>query len=260
MDCRAYQECVAAHVDGALDPQERDEAEAHVRACSACAELRAEQEEMKATLRASAARYPLPPEVRTHALRALEVAAGVPVEARRPGFLRQRRTTRLALVGAAAALFALVIARLVTAPGDPLLSALAEDVRSANAGRLRLEVRSHDVEELRAYYRQAGFEFEQTVGDFRDAGWSVVGATVGRIGKVRTTLTLYESSAGKIICRRFLVGTLPLPPGGERFGDYAVYSVGDVTIVIHRIGDVLCVLASTIRRAEFLRNVAGVDL
>jgi len=39
MTCEAYQELVAAHVDGVLSPTECQEAEQHLAACAACQQL-----------------------------------------------------------------------------------------------------------------------------------------------------------------------------------------------------------------------------
>jgi hypothetical protein len=253
MDCQTYQALVAAHADAALDPQERMEADAHVSVCPGCAELRAVNKRIRAFVREHASRHTIPPEIRARVEKALDVAdqPDSPV-----AVLSSRWRVRVVLAGAIAATLLLVIGSPFRSSPPDLLAVLAEDVRGANASSLAVELPTDNIDQLRAYYRNSGkFTFDQTVEDFGGFGLRPVGATVGDIGGAATTLTVYEGPAGKVICRRFLSGSVRLPPGGERVGEATVYTVGDVTVRVHRMGNVICVLASAMPREEFVRTL-----
>ncbi len=254
MDCRTYQDLVAAHVDGVLEPQERIDADAHVRACPACAELRGANQRIRSIVRDHAPRHALPPEVRARIVQALDTAAQHDSAAAVP--IASRWRVRLVLAGAMAATLLLVIGNPFRPSTPDLLAVLVEDVRNANAGARLGDVRADSVDQLRDYYRSTGkFAFDQTVEDFSDMGLRPVSGALGDIGDVPTTLTVYEGPAGKVVCRRFLSGAIRLPPGGERVGEATVFTVGDVTVRVQRMGNVICILASAMSREDFVRTL-----
>src|SRR2546426_11953093 len=63
MNCEAYQDLVAAHVDGVLTSAEHQEAEAHLRACEQCRQLFAEEQRFHAAFAARRLIVPVPAEV-----------------------------------------------------------------------------------------------------------------------------------------------------------------------------------------------------
>jgi hypothetical protein len=46
-----------------------------------------------------------------------------------------------------------------------------------------------------------------------------------------------------------------LPPGGRRVGEATVYTVGEVTVRVQRMGNVICVLASAMPHDQFVRTL-----
>ena len=254
MDCASYRTLVAADVDGQLDTHEASAAKAHVSSCPACAALRWEQDSVRVLLRNRVLQHQTPAAVRRRIIAALDAeerTTPTPIPVRR--WLIGNRH-RVALVGAVAALLALVILPVVRSPGPDLLTVLDADVQAADAQELPLAVRTNDVEELRRYYHNTGhIDFEKPLEDLSGFGFHPIGGTLGTVGKVDTTLTVYEGPQGKLVCRRFRAGALPLPKGGDHIGNAEFFTAHGTTVRIQRDGDTICCLASAMPRDAFLR-------
>lgn len=253
MDCQAYRSLVAAHIDHALEPHEQIEADTHVQSCVSCAQLRTEVDAGRHIARKYAPRHTTPGEVRARLLRALELEAeeNSSTSGRAGPSLRLRRL--YLLVGAVAAVAVLLIAHPFRSPkihlqlAPDVLDVVVEDVRRANADQLPLEVRSDQVDVLREFYRRTEkFPFDDTVADFRHLGLRPVGAMLSSVGDVPTTLTVYDGPTGKVVCRRFLADALPLPVGPQRIGEPTTIRLDGVTVRIHQIGSVVCLLAGAL--------------
>lgn len=250
VDCRIYEELVAADVDGELDEQPQKEAEAHVAACPQCMGLRLANAQARDLLREHAPRHRVPEDVRKRIVERLgEYARSSPQPDR-----SRSRPTRYVIGGAIAATLALMASSLFQTSRPELLATLVEDVHAAREKSTALAVRSDDMSALRQFYRASGrFAFDDTVPDLSAAGMRPVGAGIGSVGGVDTTLTVYEVAGSNVVCRRFPAGGLDLPRGGHRIGDATLYSVDDVTVRIQRFGSVVCALATDMPRESFIR-------
>jgi Putative zinc-finger len=256
MNCAEYEEIVAADVDDELEDGERAAAAAHVSTCARCRALRAAQESVRTLLRQRAQRHVMPPELRRQVVAAIDEEVGVAsLDAWRN---RLGRPYRLMIGGAVAALLALVVAALLRPAQPVLLAQLVKDVHAVNAGEIDLALKTNDVGELRRYYREvAGFSFDRTVDDFSAKGLTLVGGMKSSIDSTPTTLSIYDSVRGKVVCRRFRAGTVPIPEGGEQVGNARLFTIDGVTVSIIRISkDVYCCLASSMPRAFFARAFA----
>jgi anti-sigma factor RsiW len=254
MSCNDYRDLVAADVDGELSGAEAAAAAAHLAGCPRCRALRAAQAEVRTLVRSRAARHPAPTLVRARVAAAIE-RESTPSLRRRPSL----RPWRLVIGGAVAASLAIALAALLWPAAPDLLAVMAADVHDAEAGVLALRMTTAKPEELRRFYQsRVDLPFEESVEDLSGAGFRLVGGRAANLAAAPTTLTLYEGGAGKVVCRRFRAGAVALPEGGETIGGMEVFSTGDVTIRVARLkNDVICVLASTMPRAEFLRLFAG---
>jgi hypothetical protein len=251
MNCRAYEELLDSHVDGELDEQQRREAEAHVAACSHCTSMRLANEQARGLVRRQAPRHRVPEEVRKR------IAERLDEDARSSQPDRSHpRLTRYIIGGAIAATFALMVSSLFQTSRPELLATLVEDVHAVREQSMALAVRSDDTSALRQFYRTSGrFAFDDTVPNLSAAGIRPVGAGIGSVGGVDTTLTVYEATGSKVVCRRFPAGSLDLPPGGHRVGDATWFDVDDVTIRIQRFGPIVCALATDMPREAFARTL-----
>jgi len=250
MSCVEYRELVAAHVDGRLSPDEQRIVEAHVATCARCRALHQAQVRVKSLLRERPLRPTVPPGLKEHLLARLQASEGTPGE--RPQW--QRRL----LVGALAAGLLLALVPMLRHRQPSMLALLAADVHEVSGSTAMLEKRTEKVAELRQFYRSTGkIDFERSADDFSVFGLWLVGGAIRPLEGVPTTFTVYDSALGKVVCRRFRVGAVRLPEGGQRVGHNEIFALGDVTIVVMNLGDIICTLATNIPHDEFVRRLAG---
>jgi anti-sigma factor RsiW len=240
MDCDRYRELVAADIDRQLAATDTAAAAAHVAGCPRCARLRQEQQVIKDLLRLHRRPVSPPESVRTRILDA------VAREATTSSAPRSRRGGRLVLGGAIAALLLLSLVPWWRQSGPELLDVLVRDVHAATADEIALTP-ADNIEALRRLYSDSGrLAFRNTVVDLTALGFRPTGGAVVPIGDVAATFTVYESPHGKMICRRFAVGAIDLPAGGEPFDGAQLFRIDGITIRIVRDGDAICCFASDI--------------
>jgi hypothetical protein len=259
MNCAEYQELVAADADGVLGETERHDAAAHRETCRRCQALVRQQRGVKELVRSRSRHYAAPAELRERILSSLAtgdeysaaVASLTPVRHWRPS------RTRLVIAGAVAAAAILILRPLWRSPAPTLDVLLAQDVQALKAPAVHLAMQTSDVEELRRYYRSTGrIDFDRSVDDFTSMGLRLVGGRVAKLRDVDTTFSVFVTADGRrVICRRFRAGALPLPKGGQYFGENQLLTVDGVTIAIIRLGDVICTLATDMPREMFLRHL-----
>ncbi|HVN84951.1 MAG TPA: hypothetical protein VMW17_08920 [Candidatus Binatia bacterium] len=243
MRCDEYRDLIAADVDGQLGADEQHAADSHRATCAQCAELHREQHHLVALLRARAPKFRVPTTLREQVQQRYE-----------PLDRRSLRWRRVVLVGVAVAAVVLVVVSTLRSRPEATLAKLAEDVHEVEAGKAALAIRTDSIEELRRYYRSTGkIDFERSADDLRSAGLRLIGGAVHTLDHVTTTFTLYDGPRGVVVCRRFRVGSIRLPGGGERIGHDQVFTVDGVTIAVMHLGDIVCTLATNIPRAEFVR-------
>jgi anti-sigma factor RsiW len=258
MHCAEYEDLVAAHVDGQLTHEEHARARAHVAACADCARLLETQRALQQTLRARPLIQPTP-----HALRLAVMAQTTAAQGSRHGsWLLWRPVTRARLAYAGALVLAIIAVALPrlrqTVPASPLLDGIVADYRAAEANRVELSLRTDDPFALRQYYHQTrAFPFTNTVADLEPLGFILQGGMVADLAGRKSTLSVYRGARGTLVCHRISIAGVELPPGGEVIGGDRFYTLGDVTICVHREGDVLCFLATAMPRADFVRLIAG---
>ncbi len=253
MNCAEYREIAAADVDGELTADERRAVEGHVPTCPRCTAMREEQHRTKALLQSRRVRYQAPPPVRQQIVDAVDREMEIAADSGQ----RWRWPLRVVIGGAIAATLALVLRSWMQPTGVDLLATLVDDVRAADAQTLRLAVNTSDVEELRRYYRQsANIDFEDSVEDLSAEGLRLVGGKGATIDHVPTTLSLYEGVPGRVVCRRFRAGALPLPEGGEWLDESTqVFTADGVTVAVIRSGDIVCCMATSMPRSLFTRHL-----
>jgi anti-sigma factor RsiW len=255
MNCEGYNDIVAADVDAMLASGEAQEAEAHVASCSRCQATRRKQQFAKSMLRERLVRQSAPEDLRRRVLTAIE---GEPrISAVPPTSLRPRTSRRRIMAGAIAALLAVGLYSVLSPAKPDIIGVMVADAEAADSGRLDLAMRTSNVEELQTYYQESGqIDFRQSVGDFSGQGFHLVGGSVEYIGSQSTTRSLYDSSDGKVVCRRFRIGSVDIPVIGEQAGSRHVFTVDGVTFGIVRLeGDVVCILATKMPREAFVRHL-----
>jgi len=262
MQCAEYRDLVAAHVDAQLSREEEVQALAHLAACAACARLLDTQRAFVRTLRARSFVRATPEPLRRSILARVEASgADRQVEAQRSRWW-SRPVVPMGLAAAVALiLLAVVVPRFgshAPAPPPGIFDTLVDHYRAVESGRITLKVHTDDPTELRAYYLQTGaFTFRNTVVDLEPLGLPLVGGTVSELAGKSSTLSVYRGGRGMVLCQRIQSSGVELPAGGEMVGGDRFYSVGDITICVHLEGDIICFMASTIPRPDFIRLLAG---
>jgi anti-sigma factor RsiW len=263
MNCAAYQDLVAAHVDGVLTPAERQEAEAHLGTCELCRQLFAEEQGFHAAFAARHLVVPVPAEVE----RRLRTALLAENEARRPLWARLRTWLRASLLrpyyvlglAVAGLLIALVLPRLFPpVPGPALLPQAVDYYQAARTGQVALDYATDDPHALQAAFNDSGqLDFRTHVLDFRPAGYQLRGGTIKHFRDHPTALTIYEGQNDPIVCLRQRGALLPVPPGAERMDqDHYLYTQDGYTIVLSQFPDHFCILISRLSREAFLHYLA----
>lgn len=246
MTCSDYLDLVAADVDGELTAAERAAVEAHVAGCARCTDLRRAQAEVRALVRARAARHAAPAFLRDRIAAELEKqpAVGSPPSQR----------WRIVMGGAIAASLVFALTSLLRPSTPDIVTVLAKDVHGADHNQMSFAIKTENVDELRRFYHgRVDFPPEQSAEDLTTVGFRIVGGRSGSIDGAPTTVTLYEGSAGKVICRRFREADVELPKDGETIGGMQVFSREGMTARLARLPNgVVCAMASSMPREEFL--------
>jgi len=259
MHCAEYRDLVAADVDRALTAEEAALVRTHVAGCPRCARVRADAEAFKRACRARSWIQPVPADVRQRLLAALDTEAR-PAGSTGGSGARRRPWTRLLLAGAIAAVLLLMVVPLRfsrTSPAVPAepFATIVRDFKAVEAQAVALQFRTDSVDEMRRYYAQSGaLDFPNTVPNLDPFGYRVEGGSVMQLGTKRSTLTVYRGPQGIILCHRILDPGMQPPPGGETVGMDTFYTVNGITICMHREGDVVCFMAVSLPRDEFIRQ------
>jgi len=254
MHCADYSDLLAAHIDGSLTAGELESAEAHLATCPRCTQRLAEARAFRSAFRRPARRTP--EDVRQRVLAALDAEG----EAERPriGPWPWWLTWRLAVASAALALLALAGMLLTRSAHSPDMLAQVASEFAAQRRHVRLEMLTDQPGVLRHHYQQTGLPLSgETVMDLKPLGFQLVGGSIATLGNTPSAMTLYQGSGGLILCYRFMAGEVRLPDGGEDIDGDIFYTLGGVTICIYRDGDMYCLMATSMSRAELMKVLAG---
>lgn len=262
MTCEAYEELIAAHVDGVLTPAELQEVEHHLGSCPRCPQLFAEQSEFRAAFvaRRFLVSAPVETEQRLQAALAAETGSSSTVFPLRPSWrtrvLAFFRQPRFAIgVTAATALIAVFLSRLFLAGPEPgLFPQAVASYQAALDQQQPLTYHIADPQELEMTLNLSGqLDFVTQVADLRPAGYQLRGGSVAHILNQPTAIAIYDKGNDHIVCLR-RGGKLPaMPPNTARTDGHYVYTRDGYTIVYSQFRRHYCLLISRLPREQFLR-------
>lgn len=265
MTCEGYEDIIAAHVDGALSTEERQEIEQHLTICERCQRLFVEQSRFRLALSARRllATIPVETERRLRARLAAEGAATVKSRKHASAWKRFQAVLpypRLTLgLVAASVLLALLLPRFFSSAPEPnLFSQAIESYQAVADKRLALSYPVNDPQRLQTALNLSGeLNFITQVADLRSAGYQLKGGTIARQQGRPTALAVYEGErAGDLMLCLRQGGKLPvLPPEAAFLHTHYVHTYNGYTIVCSQFRQHFCLFISRLSRDEFLKRL-----
>ncbi|MGH7798219.1 MAG: anti-sigma factor family protein [Candidatus Binatia bacterium] len=262
MNCEQAQEWITALVDNEVSAEERAAIERHIGACRQCQQAYEQERAIKQQVRLASAIITAPAALR----QAVEGAGREP-----SSWLRVRRKLEEFLTmpyvrpALAVALLLLVIYPLMFRGGEQRNIALAAlSTHAAIESGHKTVTRVDDVGKLKAQLVQA------VSGRFAPMGFDLsmmqlypVAGFVEKIGGRDVLVTVYQGAGQNVTCFTFLGSESDAPADAMVFFDdvkkisFYSFSQGDFHAVMHREGELICVMASKMPAADLLALVRG---
>jgi anti-sigma factor RsiW len=248
MTCEEAQELITALVDGELLEREHDALESHLKDCLRC-QLAAEQERLlKQTIRGRAERITAPIALRDRILsdqRILPKKSGVR--------WRDYVLPRLAIPAFVASVL-LVIGLptffLLKPASEPVSAAALETYDLFAKGDVSTQPTESPDAIVERLSRATGGRFHPMGYDLSTIQLRPVAGFVREIQGRKTLVVIYQGLGGTLLCYTFLGSEQDAPANSAKFVDpvkklnFYAFSRGSANAVLHREGDVICILAS----------------
>ncbi|HEV8714330.1 MAG TPA: zf-HC2 domain-containing protein [Candidatus Binatia bacterium] len=257
MNCAAYQDLVAAHVDGVLSPAERQEVEQHLASCASCQQLFTEASHFHAAFAARRLIVSVPVEVEQR-LRMALVAESTPIPSWWERLFALFWQPRLAFgLAAAVLLIALLWPRLFSSAPEPAWFTQALDsYHAATEGRLSFTYHTDNPQELEAAFNRSGqLDFFTQVLDLRSSGYQIEGGLVMQVKDRPIALVLYKGKDGPLVCLRQRGRVPPMPTGSEILNGAYLYSHAGYTISLVQFPEHFCMVIAPLSQEDFRRRL-----
>jgi mycothiol system anti-sigma-R factor len=260
MTCGEAQELITALVDGELPEPERASLEIHLHACADCQTTLAEERTLKQAVRESGAQLRAPAALRARILSDPRI-----FPAQRRGARRWRDylwpmppALRPALAVAILLAVALPAYYFMDHREEPVAVTALETYDLFLRGKLAVPPAATAEEIAAQLTRAVGGRFHPMGYDFSAMDLRPVAGLVREIDGRKILVAIYQGPQGAILCYTFLGSEDDAPPNAAKFFDagkqmnFYAFSHGRVNAVLHREGDVICILASEIPMEELL--------
>lgn len=265
MDCQQAQELITARLDNELDAAEQSAIDGHLQSCERCRQAMAAESRLKDQLKMVRREVVAPPALRREieqkilaqpaagaAQQALSgIAAWFDFHSWRPAF-----AMALLLIAGAAIFYTRTLAQEIgiaaIATHGEVLSGKTTLVRYDDAHRLRQDLT-----------RAVGERFAPIEFDLSTLKLFPVSGFVQKIGGRDVLVTVYQGEGPAITCFTFLGSESDAPSGAERFFDsdmkvnFYSFSQAGINAVLHREGDIVCILVSKMAPADIIALLRG---
>jgi hypothetical protein len=260
MNCAEAQELITALVDNELDDIERFSIEAHLKECAACRLAFEEERALKEQLRAAGAHARAGGELRNKILSDPRI---FPQRSRPPTWWREHIWPaplgwRRALGGALMIALVLSTFYFFSDKKEPIAVAALETYGLVLKGDLPIRRPANPDEIAAQLTRAVDGRFHPMGYDFSAMDLRPVAGLVREIQGRKVLVAIYQGGGGAILCYTFLGAENDAPPNAGRFFDpekkinFYVFSRAEVNAVLHREGEVICVLASALPMDQLL--------
>lgn len=259
MNCDEAQELITALVDQELHQAERSALEAHLEECSGCRLAFEDELALKRKIRQAGERMYAPALLRSRILSDRRIFPENRGLARR---WLENLGLRSPLYQAGLALAFLVLLILPTyylsnRISQPVTLAAFETYDLFTQGKLPLERTSSD-EIVRRLTQAVDGHFHPMGYDLSVMSLEPVAGVVREIRGRKILVVIYQGEGGSLLCYTFLGSEADAPPNAARFFDpdtkmnFHAFSRAGINAVLHREGEVICILASEMPMDELL--------
>lgn len=264
MRCDEAQELITARVDNELGAEERAAIDSHLQSCADCSRAYQQEQFLKRQVNLTARAVSAPAALRRSLERKSAAATAVESDSSKRRFASwfELPAWRPALV---VTLLLVIVASFVYTQrrADNLGVAAIEAHRSILSGKTTL-VRSDNPAALRKELARAvGDRFQPVAFDLSMMQLYPVSGFVQKIGGRDVLVTVYQGAGPAITCFTFLGSEADAPEGAEKFYDadmrlnFYSFSRDGVSGVLHKEGNVICVLVSKMTPADLLAVIRG---
>jgi hypothetical protein len=260
MTCRETQEFITALVDQELDQPDRLLLEAHLNECAACRIALQEERALKERIRAAGERVRAPNHLRSKVLAASRISPTTKDFAQESprGPMLRSPFMRAAM---AAALLLLLVPPAYYAwhrTNEPMVLRALETYERVARNELFEPKRGTGDEIVRELIGAVGARFHPMGYDLTAMNLHPVAGVVREIDGRKILIAIYRGQGGLLLCYTFLGSEEDAPANAARFFDaekkmtFYAFSRGKINGVLHREGDVICILASEMNMDELL--------
>ena len=260
MNCAQAQELITALVDNELDEGTRPGLEAHIDECSGCRLTFEEELALKRKIRQAGERMHAPAHLRSKILSDRRIFAEKRPSARQwlenlwPGSPVYQTAVALAVL----VLLLLPTYYLSNRISPPVSMAAFETYDSFARGELPADGMQHSDEIVGRLTRAVDGRFQPMGYDLTAMNLTPVAGMVREAQGRKILVAIYQGEGGSLLCYTFLGSEADAPPNAARIFDpdkkmnFYAFSRAGINAVLHREGDVICILASEMPMDDLL--------
>ena len=265
MKCEDLQELITALVDNEVSDQERSLVERHLRDCPRCQFVYEQELVLKRETRAAGARLGAPTELRRKILSDQSIFSATE---RSPKSWRGRIQPLLPLHRPALALVLIIliifpVLYLIQTQSEPLSLAAFQIQREIAAGNVPLRETSNQADLWNWLTRSVDGKFAPMEYDLSSRHLQPVGGTVQEIDGRKVLVIVYAGKDLSVTCFTFIGTERDVPKNATIFFDsgkkikFYAFSRDEFHAVLHREGNLICIVVSKMPVHELLAIVTG---
>jgi anti-sigma factor (TIGR02949 family) len=259
MNCYQAEELITALVDGALPHPETASLETHLEACANCRRFLNEERALKQATRRIAERVQAPESLRAKIVSTAQIFPERNSSKSWRDFIWPLTLSyRPALAGALVVAVVFSVFYFFGHKKEPMAIYALESYGAVLRGELPVRTAANPDEIAEQLTRKVGRRFRPMGYDFSAMDLRPVAGLAREIQGRELLLAVYRGKGDAIFCYTFIGNEDDAPATAARFFDpdkkinFYAFSMGTVNAVLHREGEVICILASEMPMDELL--------
>lgn len=258
MKCEEAEELITAFVDNELSRPDRSTLETHLATCATCRRILGQEQALKEAVHAAGLSTGVPASLREKILSDLAASPQKSTPLRRWNLWPPPLLLRPAFVLALALILALPILYLLNQRNESVSLAAVETYGTFLRGDLPT-IKAKSAEEMKeALARAVDGSFHPMGYDLSMIKLEPVAGAVREIEGRKILVALYRGQGPSLICYTFLGTDKDAPVNAAVFFDpekkmnFYAFSHGSINAVLHREGNVICILVSEMPMQDLL--------